>query len=215
MYTEAEAARLLRLSQGTLHYWLEGGERRGRQYLPIIREEARGSRSVTWAEFVEAGLLREYRQTHGVPMFELRKFIDELRSTLGVPYPLAHQRPYVSGRNLIFQAQITAGLDPEYCLVAVANDQLVLTGPSESFMQKVLWADDIAVGWRPATDPDSTVTIDPDTRFGRPSVGGISTEALWEQATGGETYADLAETYGLPLRDVTWAVVYETALRVA
>jgi hypothetical protein len=30
MYTEAAAARLLGLPQGTLNYWLEGGERRGK-----------------------------------------------------------------------------------------------------------------------------------------------------------------------------------------
>ncbi len=29
LYTEAEAARLLRLAPSTLHWWLEGGERRG------------------------------------------------------------------------------------------------------------------------------------------------------------------------------------------
>ena len=51
MYSEAEAARLLHLAQGTLHYWLEGGERRGRLYKPILRVEPRGARSVTWAEF--------------------------------------------------------------------------------------------------------------------------------------------------------------------
>jgi hypothetical protein len=32
MFSEAEAARLLRVAQSTLHYWLEGGERRDRTY---------------------------------------------------------------------------------------------------------------------------------------------------------------------------------------
>jgi hypothetical protein len=45
MFTEAEAARLLRVSQNTLNYWLEGGEYRGRRYRPVIREQARGSRA--------------------------------------------------------------------------------------------------------------------------------------------------------------------------
>jgi hypothetical protein len=62
MFTEAEAARLLRVSQNTLNYWLEGGEYRARRYRPVIREQARGSRApVTWAEFVEAGLRRPER----------------------------------------------------------------------------------------------------------------------------------------------------------
>ena len=58
IFSEAEAARLLRVPQSTLHYWLEGGDRRGRSYKPVLRNEPRGARSVTWAEFVEAGLLR-------------------------------------------------------------------------------------------------------------------------------------------------------------
>ena len=80
MFTEAEAARLLRVPQRTLNYWLEGGEVRGRVYRPVIRTEPRGRHAaVTWAEFVEAGLLREYRQTHRIPMAELRAFIDQVR----------------------------------------------------------------------------------------------------------------------------------------
>ena len=101
VFAEAEAARLLRVAQSTLHYWLEGGERRGRTYKPVIRTEPRDGRAVTWVEFVEAGLLREYRRTCGVPMVELRAFIDLLGERFGVPYPLADRRPYVAGRDLV------------------------------------------------------------------------------------------------------------------
>jgi hypothetical protein len=59
LFSEAEAARPLRVAQGTLHYWLEGGTKRGKTYAPVIRSVPRTSRSVTWAEFVEAGLLRD------------------------------------------------------------------------------------------------------------------------------------------------------------
>jgi hypothetical protein len=108
VFSEAEAARLLRLAQSTLHYWLDGGERRGRRYRPVIRFEPSGARSVTWAEFVEAGLLREYRRTHRVPTAELRAFIDLLRDRFEVPYPLADRRPFVSGRKLVLDAQMEA-----------------------------------------------------------------------------------------------------------
>jgi hypothetical protein len=62
MFTEAEAARLLRVPQSTLHYWLEGGVRRGKSYQPILRLEPTGTRTISWAEFVEAALLRGYRK---------------------------------------------------------------------------------------------------------------------------------------------------------
>ena len=94
MFSEAEAARLLRVPQRTLNYWLEGGKVRGHSYRPVIRVEPRGGHTpVTWAEFVEAGLLREYRRKHRVPMAELRAFIDKMRHEFGIPYPLASERP--------------------------------------------------------------------------------------------------------------------------
>lgn len=114
MFSEVEAARLLRVPQGTLHYWLEGGERRGKRYPPIIRERPCETRTVTWAEFVEAGLLRQYRRERGVPMAELRAVIGRLREELGVPYPLAHEQPFVGeGRQLTRTVQDEVGLDPE------------------------------------------------------------------------------------------------------
>jgi hypothetical protein len=82
MYTEAAAARLLRMAPSTLHWWLEG---RPPRYRPVIRVEPTGARNVTWAEFVEAGLLRSYRREHDVPLRELRDFIDRLRDEFQVP----------------------------------------------------------------------------------------------------------------------------------
>ena len=105
MYSEAEAARYLRLPQSTLHYWLEGGEHRSKVYVPVIRQEPTGRHApVTWAEFIEAGLLCGYRR-NGIPMAELRAVIDLLRDRYQVPYPLADRRPYISSRELVLAAR--------------------------------------------------------------------------------------------------------------
>lgn len=216
MYSEAEAARLLRVAQSTLHYWLDGGVRRGRRYEPIIRLEPREARVVTWAEFIEAGLLRQYRREHRVPMAELRTFIDTLREQFGVPYPLAHQKPFVAvGRQLVMEAQDDAGLDAEYCLVAVARDQLILTSASQSFVDRVRWDEELAAAWRPHDDPESPVRMEPLRRFGRPSIHGISTEVIWEHAEAGESAEETAGTFGLTVRDVRWALAYENTLHAA
>jgi uncharacterized protein (DUF433 family) len=216
IYSESEAARLLGVAQGTLHYWLDGGVRRGRSYPPVIRVEPTDHRSVTWAEFVEAALLREYRRELMVSMQELRMFIQSLRDRLGIPYPLAHAQPYVGdGRQLFWDAQDAVDLAPEFCLVAEVRGQLVLTGPSEAFFTRVRWIDGLATAWRPASDPDSPVRVDPETRFGRPAVRGISTETLWEHVDSGEAVEDTAEAFGLTLADVRWAISYESARQAA
>lgn len=216
MYTEAEAARLLRVSQNTLNYWLEGGQFRGHRYMPVIREQPRGSRApVTWAEFVEAGLLREYRRTHGVPMAELRRFIDLMRAEFSVPYPLADRRPFVSGRELLAEVQDASELAAEFCLVAYVRGQFVLTPPADSFYKRVTWEGDLAAAWRPHDDPQSPVLISPGTRFGRPAIKGISTEALWEHEQDGETISEIAADFNLEDEEVRWALAYETSARAA
>jgi uncharacterized protein (DUF433 family) len=217
MFAEAEAARLLRVPQSTLHWWLGGGVYRNREYRPVIRIEPTRARSVTWAEFVEAGLLREYRRTHNVALSELRTVIDRLREEYGTPYPLAHHRPFVgSGRELLLEVQQDSDLDPELWLVAVARNQLLLTPAAETFVQRVEWADDIAVSWRPHDDPLSPVRMTPDVRFGNPAIKGISTEVLWEHVEeAGEDLAQVAEAFDLDVDDVRWALAYETSARAA
>ena len=216
MFSEAAAARLLGVSQATLNYWLEGGTYRGRQYKPVIREQPRGGRApVTWAEFVEAGLLRQYRRIHRIPMAEVRAFIDQMRLKLGVPYPLAHQRPYASGKELLAEAQDVAGLDADLCLVAVVRGQYVLTPAADSFYKRVTWEGDLAAAWRPHDDPQSPVLMRPGTRFGLPAVKGIKTEILWEHERAGETVSEIAEEFDLTEDDVLWALAYETSARTA
>ena len=210
MFSEAEAARLLRVPQSTLHWWLDGGTR---TYRPVIRLQPTGQRSVTWAEFVEAGLLREYRRTHGVGLAELRQFMDRLREEYGVPFPLAHYRPFVGpGRQLLLELQEQTHLDADYCLVTVANGQLVLTPAVQSFVERVEWADDVAVGWRPHDDPASPVRMSPSVRFGRPAIRGVSTEVLWEQVEAGSSADEVAESFDLRPADVRWAYGYESAV---
>lgn len=215
VFSEAEAARLLRLPQGTLHYWLEGGIRKGKRYRPVLRVEPRGTRTLTWAEFVEATLLRQYRRDHDVPMAEIRDFIDSLREGTGIPYPLAHRRPFVYTRELLDQAQNAAGLDPEYCLVATVRGQLVLTAPAQAYIERVDWNGDEPVAWRPHEDQRSPVRVAPNRRFGRPAVGGVSTEVIWEHAQAGESAGEIADAFDLSITDVNWALSYEIPNRTA
>ena len=182
MYTEAGAARLLRLSPATLHYWLEGGERRGKKYKPVIREEATGSRNVTWADLARIATMEE-------------------------------GKPFAEGRQLLHDAQADAGLSSDWALVAPNGDQLSLLPPAQAFVDRVQWDHDVASAWRPDSDLDSLVIVDPDVRFGRPSVGGVSTETLAEQADAG--VEELAEMFDLTAQQVRWALSYELAEQAA
>ncbi|MBC7595341.1 MAG: DUF433 domain-containing protein [Kineosporiaceae bacterium] len=215
MYSEAEAARLLRVNQGTLHYWLEGGTYRGSVYPPVLRVEPTGVRTVTWAEFLEASLLRRYRRDLRVPLAELRDFISRLRDDFGVPYPLAHTMPWSAGQSLVIAAQSDSGLPEDLWLYAPVKDQPLLLPAGQAFLDSVTFKDDSVATFRPVDDRDSPVVVDPEVRFGKPSIRGVSTAVLWEYGDDGYTPDEIAEEFDLLRADVEWALSYELSNRAA
>src|SRR5437879_59222 len=106
LYAIREAARFLSVHSGTLRRWLEGARVSGVNYPPVIRETSTGSDEVTWAEFVEAGFLREYRSRQ-VSLQYMRPLIDAMRTEFQVRYPLAHFKPLVdtASRELVPQIE--------------------------------------------------------------------------------------------------------------
>jgi uncharacterized protein (DUF433 family) len=207
LYTVAEAARILRMPPSTLRWWLEG--KRGHQ--PVIRLEATGSNAVTWGEFVEAGFLHEYRDA-GVPLQRLRRFVTELRQEAGVPYPLAHAKPLVLGRGLVVEAQRIAGLDVDGhgpVIYEAAGGHYLFAAAVEQYVKRIDFAQR---GYAERIYPagrQSPVVIDPEFAFGAPSVNGIRTAVLTELLDAGEAPEEVAEDYGLNVRQVKAAAAYE------
>lgn len=137
VYTMSQAARLLGVQAATLRRWIDGYTRGGVDYEPVVRPRRTGGETVTWGEFVEAGYLREYRVRHRVSLQQLRPVVQMLRDRLGVPYPLAHARPFVANRDLVLDVQQEAGLAGELAMVVLHNGQLILAPGAEAFLQKV------------------------------------------------------------------------------
>jgi hypothetical protein len=183
LYSTADAARLLDVPASTLAWWLDGGERRGRPYPPVLRREPRPGSLVTWAEFVEARLLRGYRRA-GVPLQNIRPFVDKVRERLGTPYPLAHYRPYVDDRQLVYDLQKDVKLDERLYLVRPGEgDRLQLAPPVLEFLKVVEFdeARDIVTRIRPL-GKESRLAIDPDLRSGQPQIGGVRADVIAETA---------------------------------
>jgi len=88
VYGMGQVDRILGLKPGTARRWIDGYQRDGRRYQPVVRQASTGDDVVTWGEFVETRLLSEYRDA-GAPMLLMRPAVERLREELDTPYPLA------------------------------------------------------------------------------------------------------------------------------
>lgn len=216
LYEVSVAADVLRVPPSTLRWWLEGGERRGKFYPPVLRPEPTGSNVLTWGEVVEAGYLAGYRRKLRVKLWRLRDLVALLRDEFDVPYPLATARPWVGpGRRLLLEAVEAVGLEPDLLPVLVdpTTGQTVLLPIAERFLARVEFeppdgVDAVAARIRPM-GKTSSVVIDPEIRFGVSTINGISTSVLAEKADAGEPIEALAGAYGLEKSDVVDALNYE------
>lgn len=209
-YGLGQAASLLGLRLDKVRGWLDGYERNGVAYPPVIRDVRTDSDIVTWGEFVELGYLREYRRAR-VPLQHIRPVIDRLRDEYGVRYPLALKRPFVFDRKLVLQIQEEQNLDRSLAIVIRSGQEMMLAPGVEAYLQKVEFADDVVARLRPA-GRTSPVTIDPDYAFGLPAIRGVATESIAELYRAGDSAQLLAESYELPLEDINAAIAYETQL---
>lgn len=214
LYSIAEAAQLLGLPSPTLRRWLVGFSHKGHDYPAVIRfRRVEDPEVVRWAEFVEAGFLREYRN-RGVSLQHLRPIIDGMRKAFHTPYPLAHFKPLVDegSRQLVLDMQGQAGLTEAEFIVRLENWQLQWAEPVKDFLQKVKFdAEGIARTIRPLGE-NSPVEIDPELSFGLPQVGGVRTEAIAEARATGESVADIGTSWRLKAADVRAALVWEEGL---
>lgn len=217
VYGMAQVDRILGLPGGTARRWIDGYERTGRRYPPVVREEATGSDVATWGEFVETRLLSEYRD-RGVPLVKMRPAIERLREELGT-YPLASARMWldVDGQELVRRAQEDVALDPSLALVEVRTGQAVIdwTKPADDFRRSVEWSP--ANGQPPQPSlirpyPDiEDVVVNPLTGFGEPGIKmrNIQTEVIAELVRAGDPLSMISEQYDLDPRQVEAAVQYE------
>lgn len=208
IYSYSDVDRLVGLHAGTARRWLEGYERSGRFYEPVLRPEPTGSDVVTWGEMVEARLLAEFRRRE-VPVQRMRPAIVLLREEFGA-YPLAHARPLldVEGRDLVRVVQEQVNLERRLQLVIVRNSQLILADTAERFSAAVDYQDGIAGRLRPnPRTPD--VVMDPAHSFGQPAIRNVRTDALAEAYRAGTSVEELSDLYDLSASQVQSALRFE------
>jgi uncharacterized protein (DUF433 family) len=208
IYFFSDVDRVLRLSPGTARRWIDGYERSGRRYPPVIRLEQTGDDAVTWGEFVEARLLANFRRD--VPMLRLRPAIEQLRDQFGTRYPLAHAAPLldVDGRELLLRIQAEVNLEPALHLVVARSGQLVLADPAKEFSRSAEYDGGVIVRLRPRPNI-AGVVVDPERLSGEPAVRGVPTSAIAELFHAGDSVDQLTDWYELDRAQIEEALRFE------
>lgn len=209
IYSYADVDRLVGLRAGTARRWLDGYERSGSFYEPVLRPERTGVDVVTWGEMVEARLLSEFRDRQ-VPVQRMRPAIVRLRAEFG-PYPLAQAHPFldVAGRELVRRVQEQVGLERTLALVVVRDDQYLLTDGAERFRAAVDYDERGEVRRLRPVARTPEVMMDPAHAFGQPAIRNVRTEVLAEEYRAGSTRDEIADLYELPPADVDAALRFE------
>lgn len=205
MYSFSEAGHLLGVPAVTITSWVKGTATRK----PVIREDREFVDAVTWGDFIESALLREYRKL-GASLQGLRPLMAKARERFGYKYPLAELKPLLDHKKrLIWDLQHEEDIPEDVYLVEDHRDQLVLADTVLRFLDRVKYSiDGVPTAYSPA-GPNSSIRVDPDVTFGLPQIKGVRTETLAEMVASGMDVASVAQTYGLNTKQVKEAVEWE------
>lgn len=199
VYVMSQVDRLLDLGAGTAWRWIDGYERRGRRYEPLVRLETTGSEVVTWGEFVEARLIAEYRR-RGVAVVRMRSAIMALREVFDTDYPLATARPFLAedGRDLVLRVQEETVLSPSLRFVVRTGQGSMLSMEVQRFQQDAEYEQtDEVRRFRLFGTPN--VVLDPEYGFGEPTVRGrrLRVAAIAEAIAAGEARDEIKATWDI------------------
>lgn len=215
-YGITEAARYVHIPPATLRSWVVG-RKYPRQdgvgsFEPLIRvADPRGAR-LSFANLVEAHVLRALRTQHGIELKAVRAAIAYAERDLEIDGLL------LSGELLTHAGDIFL----EYyggLLNLTRSGQLAIRLVLEAYLKRVE-RDDRSIPIRlypflrgELANERRTVVIDPYVSFGRPSVAGhgVTTSALVRRVDAGESVEDLALDYDIPQQDIEEAILFERA----
>jgi uncharacterized protein (DUF433 family) len=210
-YTFAEAAHYLRLPVETLRYWALGYA----SYQPVFELDDPDRQHLSFWNLVEAHILSGIRRHHGVRLPMVRSALEYVQDRLQVSRPLILQRFQTDGRSLF--------VDKYDQLINASKGGQVVMGELLSARLRRVDFDELgfAVRLYPFTRPDEAqapgaeqprlVVVNPRVSFGRPTVRGVPTSAIWSRYRAGDSTAHLSEDYGLATEEVEEAVRCEAA----
>lgn len=209
IFTLRETGGYLGVPKSTIHEWARpAGDR-----APLITVFPRQGRDATvpFLGFAEAYVLAAFRRA-GVPLQRIRPAVEVLSSEIGLDHALASRRLYTDGAEVLFDFASERSDEDLLELVVLRTGQKQFSETVRDYLQRITYADD---GWASQVQLPSYgrahVIVDPQVAFGLPLVtdGGARVEDLVDRFLAGDTIADIADDFGVPVDHV------EDVIRVA
>ena len=203
-YTTVEAARFAQTKPGTVGYWHYGtGTRVG----PALGGKKRYA-PLSYLQLVEVAFAASFRH-RGVSLQRIRKAHDYVAKVFRAEFPFAQYEFKTEGIHVLMDA---ASVEPHFKELIVADEagqmawERVLLERFEQFD----YEQDLAVRWH-LRGRDVPILIDPRISFGAPVLEGtgIATWVLKGRFEAGETLKEIENDFGVPQRDILYALEFE------
>jgi len=215
-YPLLEAARYVRVPPATLRSWVHGRPyhtaRGEKHWPPVIRIADKLRGLLSFNNLVEAHVLSSLRVDHQTHIRDIRQAIEYAEAELGIAHVLL-SRELSTNAGEIFLNHLGN-------LISLSRSgQLAMKRLLEEHLRRVEW-DTNGLPFRlfPFSGANEsvgrrTIAIDPAIGFGRPIVlkRSIATRTVAERIDAGESPSAVARDYGLTVREVEEAVLYERA----
>lgn len=205
VYGMGQVDRLLGLSRGTASRWIDGYERRGRHYEPLVRVTATGSDTCHMGRVRRSSSHLRVSTAGGV-------CVPDAPGDYGAPrrvrhwLPLAAAQPFLSaeGRELVMHVQQATNLRPSLSFVVRSGQTVLPSLEVQRFQQAADYDDAKVVRFRIADN----VVIDPEYASGEPTITGrrLRVATVAESIAAGEHRVSVAEMWGITAQAVEDAV---------
>ena len=222
-YATWEAARYLRMPLRTVQNWSFGfGSYAGS---PLIRVADAKRHQLSFWNVAELHVLGALRRYHQISPQKLRRVIRYLEETFDSPHPLLTEKMLTDGVSVFIEQTGTL-------INASKGGQMAMRQLIEAHLQRIDQdVDGLAVRLFPFVrhspqamgtpasfmNEPKIISLDPRVRFGRPVIVGTSipTAEIAERFRAGDSFAELAEDYGRPEKEIEEAIRCELTLDTA
>lgn len=213
LYTIPEAAGYLAVPESTFRSWVRGTRDGSRRPVLSAQQVSKpGAPTIPFVSLAEGMVLAAFRKA-GVPLQRIRPALVALREDIGIEHALASKRLYTDGAEIIFDFGRSHGDSADIAqeLVVVRNNQRMFSEVVQEYLQRMEFGDDgyvRLIRLPEFADSDVEVIADPSRSFGRPifARGGAKVEDVLGRVRAGESYASVAEDFGLSVHDIQEAV---------